>query len=290
MKNKIQLKLGYQAPKPRRINYKFMTASVRDFHYCYSHDFWYSPEEQDRLLHYGQPCYYTDGYMDSPSNSYRQGDLPWRRRGKKGYSLKGLIRIFKKTRNLPVGTIVDFQHNYYLAGRKSGFGCSLGYKFKVKKENHFNPDYQVLRPDFFANFINDKKCEELVNILRSNGFLVKVSWAVDHLYKVNEDGQYIYDTDGSAIKEVPEEQRHQYAIAYGHGLRVGFSEKKFPLHGYSYGVPDVLFDYWDEFNKWSQTVGISKEESNEEILKTLLNAEQKKLLKEAEAEAEAVTK
>lgn len=261
---KKQIKIGYQAPKGHRVNSNFMCIQVKDMHYCWSHDFWFNKEEQDRLLHEGKPCFYTDGYMEGNHNYYGEGDMLWNRR--KGFTLKKAIRLLKKTRNLPVGTIVNLNHNWSYISRKSGRSVRLNYVFKVKKENHFDPQYKVTRPSFFENFNTDEKAQNLTELLRANGFLVSVfNKNPNHLMSmISSAAAYM----GKTVEV--EDEEGEYAIAYGHGLKVGFSSNKSTLRGYTQGINNVLFDKGDEFDKWSRCAEISKETSNEEILERLL--------------------
>ena len=265
VEKKKQIKLGYEAPKGLRVNSNFMYIEVKDMHYCYSHDFWFNKEEQDRLLHTGKPCFYTDGYVEGNHNSYGEGCMIWNRRG--GFTLKKAFRLLKRTRNLPVGTIVEIGHNCVGKHKKSKKAYGLGYKFKVKKENKFDPQYEVMRPSFFENFNTDQKSKDLTNLLRANGFLVSVN---------NKNPNFISGmiaTASAAIGKSADvsDEGGEIAVAYGHGLRVGFSSNKSSYRGYSNGCENVLFDKWDEFNKWSQCYQISKEKTNEEILEILLN-------------------
>ena len=264
------IKLGYQAPRGLRVNSNFMCIEVRDMHYCWSHDFWFNKEEQDRLLHEGKPCFYTDGYIAGSHNSYGQGCMLWNRRG--GFTLKKAIRLIKKTRNLPVGTIVDIGHNCYGTFKKSKKAYSLGYKFKVKKENKFDPEYEVRRPSFFANFNTDQKAKELTDLLRANGFLVSV---------INTNPDFISGMISTAAAAMGKsvdvrDEEGEIATAYGHGLRIGYSSNDSTYRGYSYGVKSILFDKWDEFDKWSRCREIPKETPNEEILNILLDVKNEK--------------
>jgi len=261
-KTKI-IKLGYQAPKGYRINRGFMTIGIKDMHYCYSHDFWFDKEEQSRLLHFGQPCFYTDGYVEGRHNYYGEGSMLWARR--KGFTLKKALRLIKKTKNIPVGTIVNIEHNQYATSKK-GKTVSLGYKYRVRKENTFDPKYEVSRPSYFKNFNTDQKAKELTDLLRANGFLVSVS---------NKNPNFISSLISTAASykgshiDVQEEEG-ETAVAYGHGLRVGYSSNKDSYYGYSNGCELVLYDKWDEFDKWSRCNGIKKDVPNEEIVRLLI--------------------
>ena len=233
------------------MNYGFMTAEIDDMHYCSSHDFWYDPNEQDRLLHLGLPCIYTDTRYDTERgsmNSYRKGAFLWRRRS--GYSLRALKRRLKKTRNIPVGTLVNVQHNSYGVFR-TGTGYSLGYTYKVRRPNTFNPEYAVNAAQYSRDFTEDDAySKSLVDALRSNGFLVQV-------WNHNPD-RLIGENDG------------EIAIAYGHGLRVGFSTGNNSFRGYQCGVDSILYDAWDHFDKWSRCREIKKGVDPDEVIRMLL--------------------
>ncbi len=257
--------LGHQAPKGRRVNSGFNRIGVRDMHYCWSHDFWFNVEEQDRLLHEGKPCFYTDGYEEGNSNFYKEGCMLHVNK-LHGITLKAAKRMVKKTRNLPVGTIVEISHPYYGIGRKSKKSFSFAYNFKIIKENKFDPHYEVRRPSYFENFNTDQKAKDLTDLLRANGFLVSV---------ISKNTNFIsgmISTAAAAVGKSVEatDEEGEIATAYGHGLRIGYSSNESTYRGYSYGIKSILFDKWDEFNKWSQCREISKEYSNQKILDILL--------------------
>jgi hypothetical protein len=268
-KKKI-ITLGYQAPKGYRVNSGFGRIQIKDMHYCASHNFWFDPEEQDRLLHLAQPCFYTDwNYAGGRWNFYREGSMGWWR--KNGISLKKAFRLLKKTRNIPAGTIVDISHNCY-GTHKSGKHYRLGFLYKVKRENKFDPQYEISKPSFFKNFNTDQKAKDLTDLLRANGFIVSVS---------NKNTNFLSSMIATAASyqgsEVePEQEDGETAVAYGHGLRVGYSSNKSTFYGYSIGVDLVLYDKWNEFDKWSRCHGISKEKTNEEIVKRLIEYSKEK--------------
>ncbi len=259
-------RLGYQAPKKYRVKSDFGRIEVKDMHYCKSHNFWYDTEEQDRLLHEGKPCIHTDiNFVEGNYNFYGEGSMGWWRRN--GISLKSAIRKARKTKNLPLGTIIDISHNCYGTFKKSKKSYSLGYKFKVRNENKFEPDYKINAPVFLQNFNTDDKSKELTDLLRANGFVVAVN---------SKNKSFISSMIATAAAYTGQsmdvdEEEGEIATAYGHGLRIGYSSNQSTYRGYSYGVKNVLFDKWDEFDKWSRCREISKETPNEEILEILLN-------------------
>jgi len=101
-------KLGHQAPKGWRIN-RFNSIEIEgDLHYCYSHNFVYNCEEEERKLYNAEPCYYTDDrFVDTPHNYFHHTYLYWTRW--KAISLRACIRRTLRCKNIPVGTIVEFR-------------------------------------------------------------------------------------------------------------------------------------------------------------------------------------
>lgn len=87
----------------------------------------------------------------------------------------------------------------------------------------------------------DIQCKEndlVGGILRKNGFTMNI-------WQIKDESWWTL--------------RLAIAFAVGCGLRIGFSSgnESFIL-GYSDGVKEILFDYYDEFDKWSRCMGISK--------------------------------
>lgn len=266
VEKKNTVKYGYQAPRGRRTNYGFMCIDVENMHYCWSHDFWFSQEEQNALLHQGKPCIYTDyGYAEGNHNSFGRGCMLWKRGN--GFTLRKAIRLLKRTRNLPIGTIVKIGHNWRYASKKGKSGIELSYDFKVRKENKFDPKYEI-SPEFSGgNFNTDEKAKALTDLLRANGFIVAVR---------SKNPNFISSLVATAAAHIGKstdvtDEEGEIATAYGHGLRVGFSSGNSTYRGYSCGVKSILFDKWNEFDKWSRCREISKEKTNEEILNILLN-------------------
>ncbi len=242
----------FNKPKGRRLKRYYVNYMVRhtDLHYCESHRFWYNTVEQEALLADGKPCIYTDKrYKPSEFNSYKQGAFgSWGRMRcninylirKQMYSLKALIRRLNNDRNLPVGTIVDINTPY-----------DDYYMYKVKKENTFDPKYEVSLPSYFNNFTSDDKMISLVNILRENGFLVDVYNYNSHFIAGHQDGEI--------------------AFAHGHGLIIGISTHDNTFNGYHNGCDSILYEFDEDFDKWSYCKKIDKKMDNNEMVKFLLN-------------------
>lgn len=263
MVRRNQNKLGHQAPKGYRYDcFNYVTIDG-DLHYCASHDFVYDCEEEERKLYDAKPCYYTDSRYVSGNHNYYKDCYLYFSRGRWGrsveLSLKACMRIVNQCRNIPVGTIVDFTKDWYITGKN----IDLGYRFKVKKENIFDPKYEINMPRYSRNFDDDQWANELTDELRANGFIVGVS-------KSNVNFLSNMISHASAMTE-PNDEEGQTAIAFGHGMKIGFSSGKDTFMGYSNGCDNVLFDYHNEFDKWSRCREIDKSLSPKEIVEILLN-------------------
>jgi hypothetical protein len=182
------------------------------------------------------------------------------------------VRVVEQCRNIPVGTIVDFKHDWYYTSKKSGKVIPMDYRYKVKKENNFDPKYQINGKSYSRNFIDDKWAQELTEELRANGFIVSVSEGnPDFIFgMLNTASQY---ASGKPIEV--QDDGGQIATAYGHGMKIGFSSGEYSYRGYSNGCKHVLFDYFQEFNKWSQCYEIEKSLTPKEIVTELLKPREK---------------
>jgi len=255
------MKLGFQAPKKWRYKH-FNNISVDgDFAFCKSHNFLYNSEEQERKLYDAEPCHYTDSrYYDGYGNFYKHAYLAQTPRRSRGLSLKTCFRIVEHVYNIPLGTIVKFTQNWYIPGKR----IDLGYKYKVKKENAFDPKYEINSKSFSKNFTNCERSKKLVDALRENGFIVSVTGnssfllgMIDSASKLTGKGSVDTAIDG------------EIATAYGYGKKIGFSSFDNDYRGYSYGIKSILWDKFGEFCKWSRCNEILKTASIEEILEVL---------------------
>jgi len=261
----MQSKFGFQAPKNHRIK-RFNYVHINgDFHYCESHNFMYDVEEQEKLLYDGKPNYNTDKrYYDGDFNYYRSTYLHFSRSrwpDKYGISLKSAFRLVEFCGNIPVGTVVDFEQDWVYTHKK----INPSFRYVVRKENKFDPKYEITKPSFFRNFTRDDKRKTLVDALRENGFLVQV---------FDENPDYITSMINQASKSVgqptvPNDIGGEVALAYGFGKKIGFSSHGDAFMGYSNGCDNILFDHYGEFNKWSQCLEIPKTSKVKDIIKKL---------------------
>lgn len=195
---------------------------------------WIDTVQQDKLLHNGEACFYTDPRFES--TTYQE--LLWWRRPK---SLKTAFRKLQRSKGLSVGVKVNITNKYY-----SSRG-SYTRTWTCKKATKL-PTFQI-GGGFLNQATSNDWFNELVSLLRRSGFLVAVHNNVDFL-----------------IGEHP----GQIAVAYGFGKRVGFSSEG-TFRGYGQGVESILWDWREEFDKWSRCNKILKTSSFEDILKTLIN-------------------
>jgi len=235
--------MGHLAPKGSRQNHRFNYIEIKGYHYCKSHDFVFNPDEENKKLHQGQPCFYTDSrYEEGALNYYKVCRLY----SKKSSSLKSFMRRISKCKNIPVGTSIMFDTGWYYAYKN----VDTRYEYKVRKENTFDPNYKISHLSFYNNFQSCEYSKNLVDVLRDNGFLVQV-W--------NTNPHRIYG-----------EEEGEFAIAYGHDKRVGFSSHKNSFRGYQNGCNNILWEYCDHFDKWSRCGQIPKGTPTKEILKVLI--------------------
>lgn len=257
MKNK---NLGHQAPIYYRAN-SFNSIEIKgDFAYCKSHNFVYNVEVEEEKLYNGLPCYHTDiRFKNTPFNFYENCYLHWTRW--ENISLKSCIRKVLNCKNIPKGTIVDFNKSWYFTKKK----IDNSYRFKIKKENKLDVKFEINNLDYFKNFSTCKFSNELTLALRKNGFIVKVENENENFLSSMISNASVYT--GKFIE--PENETGEVAIAYGHGIKVGYSSNNNTLYGYSNGCDNILWDKYGEFNKWSEYNEISKNTNIDDILDIL---------------------
>jgi len=253
-------KLNHQAPKGSRINLFNSVEIDGDFAYCASHNFVYNKEAEEEKLYNGLPCYFTDNrFFDGNNNYYKQCMLYWTRWY--DVTLKSCIRKALSCKNIPAGTIIDFKKSWYHSNKK----VNNSFRFKIKKENKLEIKFEINDPLFYENFSTCEFSQKLTDALRNNGFLVKVN--KNNFNRISS----LISTAGAKIgKDIPiEKEAGETAIAYGHGKKIGFSSNNDSFCGYSSGCDNVLWDFFGEFNKWSQCAQIPKTTSIDEIINIL---------------------
>lgn len=256
---------GHLAPKGFRTN-QFNSIEINDTNlsYCKSHNFVFDAMEEERKLYNGLPCFYTDSrYTEYKYNFYKSTKLEWKRF--KNISLESCKRKVLKCKNIPVGTIVNFKKSYTYTTKK-GKRIKNSYSFKIQKENFEDIQYEVNIPGFFDNFKICSFSSELVNRLRTEGFLVDVCSSNPNFLigLINTASSFV----GKEIIENNEEEG-ETAIAYGYGKKIGISSKNNSLFGYSNACDNILYDKFDEFCKWSRCEEIPKSADIDEIVKIL---------------------
>jgi len=257
------IKLGHQADKWFKVNTANSIEIKGDFAYCKSHNFIYNSETEEEKLYNGKACYYTDSrYIDTMHNYFKNAYLHWTRQ--KDISTKAAIRKTLKCRNIPIGTIVSFRKSWHFTGNRF---IDNSYKFKIRKENKFDPKYEINRPEYNSKFTSCKWSQNLVNNLRDNGFIVFVQKNESFIGNMLTTAKAY---TGADISKDTNEIEGEYAIAYGFGKKIGFSSYNNDFQGYSSGEENILWDKFGEFNKWSQCEQILKETTSiDEILKIL---------------------
>lgn len=270
-------KLGYQCPKNNRnrlfreihIDTNIEAEYFKELLYCESHNFVYDFNTENYNLQNGLPCIFTDSrYKESVRGNCilderRAFPKHLNIKDNKPLSLKACIRKTLKCRNIPVGYIVTFQNAYH-SKKKTNFD----YYFKIRKENNFNPNYQINKPEYFDNFTDCEFSIKLVNELRANGFIVGVhkesSFVIDEITKEK--------IHVSKVENIKSKIKNEYALAYGHNKAIAFSTHDDNLFDwYSNGRKNILWSFYGCHNKWSDANEFPKKEGIEAIINELVN-------------------
>ena len=253
-------KLGHNAPKGY-VNNNFNSIEIEgDLSYCKSHNFMYDSKVEEDKLYNGLPCYYTDNrFADGNFNFYRNAHLHWTRH--KNISLKACIKKTMKCKNIPRGTIVQFNKSWYYSGKK----INNSFYFKVKKENKLDIEFEINKKGYSRNFSTCEFSQKLTDALRANGFIVSVNQNTNFILgMINTATAFTGSSDFT-----DEKINGEIAVAYGYGKRIGFSSYDDDFMGYSNGCSNVLWDYFGEFDKWSRCNELAKTLSIEEMIEVL---------------------
>lgn len=253
-------KVGHQAPKGWVIN-KFNSIEIEgDLAYCRSHNFVYNSEYEKFKLYNAIPNYYTDiRFKDGRNNFYKNTMLHWTRW--KDISLKACIRKALACKGIPKGTVVSFKKSYYHPKTK----VDNSFRFKVKKVNKLDIQFEINDPRFSAQFTKCEYSQQLTTALRENGFIVSV--VANQSFLLGMMNSAIAFKGGESVDA---EIEGETATAYGHGKKIGFSSFNDDFLGYSNGCDNILWEFYGNFNKWSQCVEIPKHTPIDEIIEILM--------------------
>lgn len=195
----------------------------------------YNRHEQEKLLHYGKPCIYTDSRFNIDSFGIIHAK-----------TLKAAIRKCRKLVNLTDKPVEFYLLNKYGPARRNGTSFDVTLKSKPsKKVIEFINDDKA--PDL--SLLTDTKVKEITQALLDNGFFVNIYKNTCFLVGTEIGGCQI--------------------TAYGHGRRVGISEFDNTFRGYGNGKSEILWDYYDQFDKWSRCNEISKNTDIKDIINEL---------------------
>lgn len=218
-------------------------------------------KEQQRIeLVNGRPSYHTDKNWVKPvwfydefygHNNIKIGDKVMNRNKSDklnfgGFTLGQALKKINKIEHLfPEETTISLINNFYCPEEEpENRSLGLAYKTTRKFKGFTTDGFQISKPRYFANFEKDELLGKLITFLRSNGFTVSVEDADDEYNPVQDCKQ---------------------AHIYGYEKRIGISEFNNYYNGYSYGQEFILWDWYDEFNKWSQCYQISKPKSENDF-------------------------
>lgn len=230
--------MPHLAPKRYRWN-TFAHIKIEDKHYCPNLNLVYDIEEQDILLHDGKPCVYTDNRHDDKysGNFYskcRIGKLRDRK------SLKALIRKANSLKGLKGDELIRFESLMYIPGKN----VDLAYRYRPKN-TETDIVFKVDAPTLSNNFDTPLEAS-LVTQLREVGFLI-----------------FVYDTHPDFIYG---KHDGMCCVGYGHGRRIGFSNTD-TFRGYKSGDGNILWEYREDFNKWSRCNILPK--TSKKLIETL---------------------
>lgn len=255
-----------------------------DFHYNPTYKLIYNAKFEEDELYMGRPCIYTDARFDTEDGfnyfhstyinfarssfpkKHRNGYLKVNRKPKDWsnfpLTLAACIRRMRQVKGLPRGVEVTFGNSWYYTKSKN----EPTYVYiHDGKNGDYRPDYKVTKGEYFNNFTNDEKGNELIARLRANGFIVKVYDYEDDEYDDNEENPQVIRTFNVEM-----------AIAYGHNKMIGISSNNNHLNGYYNGCDNILYDFRGCFDKWSRALEIPKNKSIDDILDILVNETKEK--------------
>lgn len=247
--------------KKYHLQYGYYSFSVKNKHWCKSHQFWFDDEKETKKLYNGIPNIFTDNSFDAEGfgNFYKKGCIFFGKRfQKKGTSiLKAVRSVIKNRVGLDEHDEITIENRFYLdLKEETGKNYSFAVNVKIHPNHVIQPsvDYEVNGSYLTIPNSKDESFNERVLFLRENGFLCSVFEDLD--YSTNKC--------------------HNSCIAYGMNTKIGFSDFDNDLLGYHYGKEDILFDKYGCFDKWSRAENLSKSTNNLDLLEIISTFEYEK--------------
>ena len=214
----------------------------------------------------GKPCIFTDDDYELFNNNYYENHgfyLPGGRR-KPGTLGSAIKKIRKMEQVFPTGTVLKLVNKSYYKDDNTGQTASLDLEYKTtRKFQGYQETFSVSKQSYLSEIPDDNIVREFVKQMRENGFLVQVT---DNEQYCDADHPDAYDSLAEYHMPSPSWMRPSFAAYFtGHGIEGGISYPGETLFGYTNGINNVLFDYKDEFNKWSRCYELKKPTNTEEV-------------------------
>jgi hypothetical protein len=199
--------------------------------------------EQEELLYNGKPCIYTDNNYSTEYNEYNYNINITKKRS--GVSLKTVMRKINKYKNLTNETILlKIRNANYFPRLK----MDLGVIFKMKPTNDI-VTFNKSKIFTDTSIIKDGKIKEIIDIL------IKLDF---NIFKEEFDENY----DGTVIKDI--------FVVYGANRKIGITQFDDTIYGYTDAMENILYDDYDEFDKWSRCKKIPKSNSVNDIINEII--------------------
>lgn len=232
------MKIIHSASKGTRINYNWLWCDFKygsELSYCKSHKLIFNNAEQEKLLSNGKACIYTDKRFGGISGHLFLGK-----------TTKAIKRNSSKIRNISgVEVPLTISNRYRWVSRKGAISrptLSLTIPTSTNPVT-FNLDMGDITK------LTDPKVIQITQALMDNGYYVTIFRNTSFI-------------TGDPIN-------NYIVMAYGENKMVGISEYNDPFRGYGYGCDNILWDFYDEFDKWSRCYEIPKTTKTTEIIELL---------------------
>lgn len=239
------MNVTHTQPRGTRQNYGWRHVFIEGdspIGYCESFNAIFNHSDQTKLLYQGKPSIYTDNRF--------WGFSQWINLGK---TTKAVIRNAGKLVNISNEEVTLIVNNRFRWENRLGKFQSPELKVTVPVTHElplFEKHYGNL------DFLTDPKIIELTHALKENGFFFRIYKNTGFLAGGDMGGYSVF--------------------VYGENKRIGLSEFNHTFLGYDYGCDNILWDYYDEFDKWSRCYEIPKTNSVSEIIKELKGDDREK--------------